>query len=215
MVVICGEQTQGRGTKGRRWHSPGKKGLYASVVLRPAREDVSLFPLVAGIAAAEALFEITGLDVRLKWPNDLIASGKKLGGILCESGCCSGRLDFVILGIGLNLSHSRTDFPEDLRGRATSLRLMGCRKVNENALLGCLWSRLGCWYRRFLGREDGEILARFQELMIIPIGKKINVETGDGRLTGTYRGLNEEGGLILESGGRAQSFYSAEVSVIE
>ncbi len=114
-VVVADEQTGGRGTKGRGWHSAPGLGLYASVILRPGRSDIALIPAMAGVAVAEAVRAAAGIEARLKWPNDIVWRGKKLGGILSESAFRGDEVGYVVVGIGLNLRHRRADFPADIR----------------------------------------------------------------------------------------------------
>ena len=97
-AVVAGAQTAGRGTKGRAWHSAPGRGLYLSVLLRPAGFDLSLLTLAAGLAARDAVRSSHGLDVRLRWPNDIVFDGRKLGGILCETRIQGGRPEFAALG---------------------------------------------------------------------------------------------------------------------
>ncbi|MBE3131017.1 MAG: biotin--[acetyl-CoA-carboxylase] ligase, partial [Acidobacteria bacterium] len=105
-AVVAGEQTRGRGTKGRVWHSPPGLGLYASFILRgPAAGPVPflhLLPLAAGLAASDAVLAAAGAAVRLKWPNDLVHDGKKLGGILSEGVSGGPAGDFAVVGVGIN-----------------------------------------------------------------------------------------------------------------
>jgi BirA family biotin operon repressor/biotin-[acetyl-CoA-carboxylase] ligase len=125
-VVAAGEQTAGRGRMGRPWFAPAGTSLALSVLLRPSMPapDVPVLALAAGAAMAEAC-GAAGVEVRCKWPNDLVAGGRKLGGILCEAAVQGGRVLHVGVGVGVNLGQRREDFAEDLRGVATSLVLQG------------------------------------------------------------------------------------------
>jgi BirA family biotin operon repressor/biotin-[acetyl-CoA-carboxylase] ligase len=184
-VVIAEEQTKGRGMKGRKWHSTRKKGIYLSVILRPPHSNIALLPLVAGLAVADAVFNSVGMRVKLRWPNDLVWGKKKLGGILCESGFSGSKANYVILGIGLNLNHGRDDFPEEIRDQATSLKLISKEDMDKNFLLG--------------------------NLSILPPGKEITLVSESGDVPGVYRGIDTQGGLILESRGKRRAFFSAEI----
>src|SRR4030042_3747665 len=130
-AVVAGEQTRGRGTKGRVWHSPPGLGLYASFILRgPGAGPVPflhLLPLAAGLAASDAVLAGAGVAVRLKWPNDLVYDGKKLGGILSEGVSGGPAGDFAVVGGGITVDHVPGDFPADLRASSTSLRIIGGR----------------------------------------------------------------------------------------
>ena len=214
-VVISDEQTRGKGMKGRKWYSARKKGIYLSVILRPPHSNISLLPLVAGLAVADAVFDSTGLRIKLRWPNDLIWGKKKLGGILCESGFSGDRINYAILGIGLNMNHGRGDFPEEIRHQATSLKLIAKEDMDENIMLNNLWPALNRWYGRFLQNEKDKIVSHFQENSILPRGKEITLITESGEVSGIYRGIHSQGSLILESRGKRKSFFSAEIKTMK
>ncbi len=197
-VVIAEEQTQGKGTKGRSWFSPRSRGLYASIILRPPVADISLLPLVAGVAAAEAVRSSVGLEVGLKWPNDVVWNGQKIGGILCESEVVGEQTSFIVLGIGLNISQRRKDFPAGIRPLATSLRMVLKRDVDRERLEQSLFERLGWWYGKFISGETEEVLRAFEAKLIFPIGKVIVVRTDKETLAGTFRGLDSRARMILQ-----------------
>lgn len=213
-AVISDEQTKGRGMKGRSWYSAPKKGLYLSVILRPTHSNISLLPLVAGLAVIDAVFDSVGIRVGLKWPNDLIWGKKKLGGILCEGGFLGNRVNYVILGIGLNMNFGRDDFPEEIRHQATSLKLITKEDMDENIILRNLWLALNHWYGQFLLGECKKIVSYFKENLILPLGKEMIVLTERGEVSGIYRGIDSQGGLILESRGERRTFFSAEIKTI-
>ncbi len=213
-VVISDEQTKGRGTKGRSWHSAPKKGLYLSSILYPPQPQISLIPLVAGLAANDAIFESAGIRIKLKWPNDLIWEKKKLGGILCESGFLGNKASYVIVGIGINLSHRREDFPEEIRSLATSLELILKKHIDREEFLQKLLKALNNWYRLFRERRNEEIVLSFQAQSLLPLGKEIKLVTETEEVLGIYAGIDSDGGLILEREGKRMTFFSGEVRVI-
>jgi BirA family biotin operon repressor/biotin-[acetyl-CoA-carboxylase] ligase len=214
-VVIAEEQTRGKGTKGRGWYSARKKGLYLSVVLTPPFPDISLLPLVAGLAVSEAILSFLKIRVGLKWPNDVVWQGKKLGGILCESGFLGNRVNYAILGLGLNVAHEKGDFPKGIRPQAVSLKLIKKEKIEEDAFLDCLWQSLNYWYGCFLKGEKQRILKAYQEKSVLPLGEKIDLMTEREVLSGVFRGLDLQGGLILERDGLRESFFSAEIKTVK
>jgi BirA family biotin operon repressor/biotin-[acetyl-CoA-carboxylase] ligase len=201
-VVVAGEQTRGRGTKGRAWHSPPGLGLYASFILR-GRDGgplpfPHLLPLAAGLAASDAVREAAGFEPRLKWPNDVLHDGKKLGGILCEavSGTAGG--DFAVVGVGLNAGHGPADFPEELRASATSARLAAGRTVAVDVLQGALCRALERWYN-VLARGGPETVVRtFEARSAFPAGAALRIETAEGTFEADYRGLDADGRLVVE-----------------
>lgn len=124
-VVVAARQTRGRGRRERIWDSPAGTGLYASFVLRPdgPAEQAPNLAIVAGMAAFHALEEAGVKDLRIKWPNDVLAGGKKICGVLVEPRLGAGRIEFAVAGIGINVEQGAGDFPPDLRLPATSCRL--------------------------------------------------------------------------------------------
>ena len=126
-AVIAESQSEGRGRLGRAWVSPPGKGLYCSIIVRPRIrvEDYAKITLTAGLAVSIALEEITGLQMDLKWPNDVYAEGKKCCGILTESSPLAEEENerFAVVGVGINVNSVESDFPPELREKATSLRI--------------------------------------------------------------------------------------------
>jgi BirA family biotin operon repressor/biotin-[acetyl-CoA-carboxylase] ligase len=202
-AVVAEEQTRGRGTKGRIWHSPRGRGLYASFIVRwegpeGRRPEFVLLPLAAGLAAGDAILESAGVSVRLKWPNDLVWDRKKLGGILTESVFRGKALDFAVLGVGVNVNQEEDDFPGNLKGAATSLRLVTGRPASRERLLGCLCRALDSWYNRLVQGERAGVIRAYDERMPFSRGTRVFVSTARGEISGIYRGLAEEGRLRVE-----------------
>jgi BirA family transcriptional regulator, biotin operon repressor / biotin---[acetyl-CoA-carboxylase] ligase len=210
-VVIAEEQTGGRGTKGRGWHSAPGLGLYASVILRSRRSDIALIPALAGVAAAEAVGAAAGIKVRLKWPNDIVWRGKKLGGILCESSFRGGDVSYVIVGIGLNIKHHPADFPADIRPTATSLRLASKKPVAAARLEEMLWASLEKWRGEFERGRKQAIVRAFESRLFFPPGSKVLVEREADCFAGTLRGLDAKARLVVESEGRLVLLSPAEI----
>jgi BirA family biotin operon repressor/biotin-[acetyl-CoA-carboxylase] ligase len=150
-VVVTDAQTDGRGRMGRRWVSPGGKNLYVSLLLRPSvpTVDAPRLAIVAGVALADAV-EAVGVPAFLKWPNDLYCGGRKAAGILAEMASDPGGVRHVVIGIGLNVNMEETDFPPDLRGTATSLRIQVGREFRRVDVLARLLDAFGTRYEEFL-----------------------------------------------------------------
>lgn len=126
-VVVAARQTLGRGRRAHRWESPPGAGLYASFILRPgwlAQKAPSL-AIVGGMAAFRALEKSGVQNLRVKWPNDLLVHGRKIGGVLVEPRIGAGRIEFAVVGIGINVGQVAEDFPDELRNAATSCRIEG------------------------------------------------------------------------------------------
>jgi BirA family biotin operon repressor/biotin-[acetyl-CoA-carboxylase] ligase len=210
-VVIAETQTGGRGTKGRSWHSAPGLGLYASVVLRPRRSDIALLPIVAGLAVVEAIGKAAGLETRLKWPNDIVRRGKKVGGILSESAFLGDAASYVIVGIGINVSQRKSDFPADIKASATSLRLALRKSVDMAGLERALWESMDGWYGKFERGKEEEIIRAFESRLVFPVGAAIRVEREGGSLSGTFRGIDPQARFIVESGGQRVGLSPAEI----
>jgi BirA family biotin operon repressor/biotin-[acetyl-CoA-carboxylase] ligase len=214
-VVVAEEQTEGRGTKGRSWHSPPGRGLYASIILRPRRSDLSLLPQAAGIACVEAVGEATGLETALAWPNDIVWEGRKLGGILCETDFLGNAVSHAILGVGLNINQKKEDFPPSLQATATSLRLILGREVDRSALERVLWPGLDRWYAAFtLGRRQ-QIIRSYMANLTFPVGAVIEVRSEKETYPGVFRGIDFGARLILEKNGEVRTLSPAEIVAID
>jgi BirA family biotin operon repressor/biotin-[acetyl-CoA-carboxylase] ligase len=214
-VIIADEQMKGRGTKGRKWYSPRGKGIYFSVILRPRKRNLSLLPLAMGLALKDALLESVGLPVGLKWPNDLLCAGKKLGGILCEASFRGNDVSHVVLGVGLNLAHTRDEFPQELRTKATSLRLELDKEIDKEVLFPKLWRILGDWYGLFLKDKEVQIVKIFEESSVFSAGEEIIVQTEKERILGEYAGIDLRGCLLLRAAKGVRPFLAAEVIEIK
>lgn len=207
-AVISREQTSGRGTKGRVWHSPPGLGLYASFVLRgPGSGKVPsphLLPLAAGLAALDAISATALIQAGLKWPNDLVHGGRKLGGILSEAVTGAPEGDFAVVGIGVNVGHGPADLPGDLSASATSLRIAGGDPAaTVDVLFGVLCLTLDSWYNALARGEKGRIVEAAEARLAFPPGRPVRVTTGEGSFTAVCRGLDPEGRLVVERGGPA------------
>ncbi|MDP2914270.1 MAG: biotin--[acetyl-CoA-carboxylase] ligase [Candidatus Aminicenantes bacterium] len=215
-AVVSDEQTAGRGTKGRSWQSPRGKGLYFSVILRPVSGEISLLPLAAGLAAREAVERSHGLAARLRWPNDILWQGKKLGGVLCESGFLGNRPEYVILGVGLNVDHDLDDFPEDIRALAVSVRMATQRPTDRERLLGLLLAEIERWRDVFSGPAGGdEIVRTFERHSIFRKGDPVTVIKDDERIQGVYHGVGYDGALSVLVESDIRRFTSADIIKVD
>lgn len=216
-VVIADRQLKGKGRIGRSWQSPSRSNLYASVILRPSIPPAvsPQITLTAGVAVAEALSEYCGGDVTLKWPNDVRIREKKVCGILTEMRLRGGEIDFVIVGIGININMRKDAFDEAFRDVSTSLREELGREVPRGdvavSMLGCL----DCWYGRFLAEGFHPIRERWLFRSGI-LGKDIRVQSGTRMQAGNVLGIDEEGALLLLDGdGRKIRILSGDVLLKE
>ncbi len=212
-VVIADKQTAGRGRRGRGWVSPARVNLHLSVILRPElppQRAPELVSLVA-VAAAETLL---GFDVPvgIKWPNDLEADGRKIGGILLDLSAEAGRIHFVVVGLGLNLNASREDFPEEVRDVATSIRLQHGGPVSRAEAAASLLGDLERWLDRFEAEGFEPVRARYSELSSI-LGQPVRLIEAERTLEGVAESIDESGALIVrKQDGSVERFLSGDVT---
>jgi BirA family biotin operon repressor/biotin-[acetyl-CoA-carboxylase] ligase len=211
VVVTAREQTAGRGRMGRNWSSPAGEGLYLSLILRPQikPEAAPVITLAAAVAVAETLKLDLQVEADIKWPNDVLASGRKICGILVETATEKDQLLYAVMGIGINLA--QREFPEELREIATSV-LIECRRLLEGEqVLAMLIRRLDHWYTTSLTEPD-RVIARWSELSSYSNGCVVSIETAQGIIEGVTRGLATSGALIIEtSAGQRREITSGEV----
>ncbi len=204
-AVLAREQTRGRGTKGRAWHSPAGLGLYASFILRGPEggpmPSPHLLPLALGLAASDAILEAAGVESRLKWPNDILFGGRKLGGILCEGAGAGAAGGFIVAGLGLNVGHTASDFPDELRETATSLRLAAGRDIPFALLWEALCRALERWYNILARGDKDAIVVAFGSRSAFSPGETVRVETAGGAYEAAHEGLDPEGRLVVRRAG--------------
>ena len=212
-VVLAEEQTAGRGRAGRTWHSERAVGIYVTLVLRPKLAPVQapLLTMMAGLSAYTAIQAHSGLVVDLKWPNDLLIRGKKVGGILTEMHAEPGQVRFVIVGIGLNVNQEK--FPSELGSVATSLRIESGRPQSRLELLVRLLREFENDYNRFLTEGSGAVIERFTKVSSYAQGKRVRVSNGKDAFTGITAGLGPEGLLqVQRDSGQVATVIAGDVA---
>jgi BirA family transcriptional regulator, biotin operon repressor / biotin---[acetyl-CoA-carboxylase] ligase len=197
-VVLAEEQTAGKGRAGRAWQSERAAGIYLSLLLRPRLAPVQapLLTMMAGLSARTAIEAQTGLTPDLKWPNDLLVSGKKVGGILTEMHAEPSQVRFVIVGIGLNVNQEK--FPGELGTTASSLRIETGKQVSRLELLVRLLREFENDYNRFLREGPAGVTQKFEAVSSYARGKRVRVTNGSASFAGTTAGLGPEGLLLVK-----------------
>jgi BirA family biotin operon repressor/biotin-[acetyl-CoA-carboxylase] ligase len=208
--VIAREQTAGRGSHGRSWSS-SEGGLYVSVVLRPQIKaaESTIITLAAAVAVAETLKLDFGLPADIEWPNDVLVSSRKVCGILVESAVEGERLQYAVIGIGVNLSQEQ--FANDIANTATSLLIETGRRIAPEEFASHLLDRLERWYRISI-EERAQVIDRWEQLSSYARGSVVQIESSGGLIEGVTRGLSPTGALLLEmSSGVINEIVSGEV----
>jgi len=215
-VVVAETQTAGRGRLGRGWASP-KGGLWFSVVLRPELKPAEAVKLVfvAGLAVVEVLRELYGVRVETKWPNDVLVKGRKVCGILSEMNTTDGKVNFVVLGIGVNANFLENAFPEELKANATSLESELGRKVKLDALFRTLLERLENLYELFIREGFNLILEEWKKYAGF-LGCQVEVTSLTEKMSGLALDVDQEGALVLRlEGGTITRFFVGYFSASE
>jgi len=221
-VVVAGRQTAGRGRLTRHWESPKGSGLYFSILFRPVlpANVIHMINIAAALSVAEAVRSLLGLELELKWPNDLLISragyskdrkSRKMCGILSESAMRGGALDYCITGIGINL-YAPPDISPDLKDRAGWL--CECEKGEEIEQVKLLSSVVGNFFDWICAMErDGveQMLLTYRE-KCASVGSVVRVETDSETLTGLCAGIGNDGELLVETPEGARRFHVADVT---
>ena len=214
LLVVAGEQTAGRGRRGRVWISPAGESLTFSLLLRPTLPARHATPvtLLAGAALATSLAGL-GFSPRLKWPNDVLLDGasgpRKVAGILTEMASEAGNVRHVVLGVGINVNAER--FPDELATRATSLCLARGQRVERGEVLAAFVRAFEPIYDHFLANGPAAALATWNRYAML--GLPCSIERGGGRIEGIAQGVDRSGALLIRAAnGEVFSVRAGEVN---
>jgi BirA family biotin operon repressor/biotin-[acetyl-CoA-carboxylase] ligase len=196
VLVLAETQTAGRGRQGRRWLTPPGTALALSLLLRPVLEPqhATRVTMLAGLAVCEALEQAAGIQPALKWPNDVLLDGRKAGGILVETGLSGEQLDYVVVGIGLNVSAAPP--PEAVLFPATAVATATGRPVDRLALLRAILERLEAGYGDLPPLSNRLHSAWRQRL--VWVGERVVAQSAEGDYHGVVTGAAEDGALLLK-----------------
>jgi BirA family biotin operon repressor/biotin-[acetyl-CoA-carboxylase] ligase len=218
-VVLADAQTAGRGQAGKTWVSPPERNLYVSILLRPslAPTQAPLVSLLAAVAVVDTLRR-EGALCGIKWPNDVLIQGRKVAGILTETETYRGSVQFVVVGIGLNVNMTRAELDRDLGAiapTATSLRVALARDIDRESMLAALMASLEHWYDVFRTRGEGPLHAAWEARSLMH-RRRISARTPDATCRGVAEGITRAGQLILRrDDGETVLLTSAEVRFID
>jgi len=210
LVVSAAAQSSGRGRDGREWLSTPGLGLYATFAFHLPASALPFLSIASGVAVAGMLERWTGREFALKWPNDVLADGRKIAGILCESIVRAEKITCLV-GIGVNVNHETEDFPAALRGRAGSLRIVTGAAWPVAEGRERLVTAMAAWLKKLESGRSAPILRRARRLSRCYLRREIAFHHQGQVLRGVFRGLAADGGLRLQAAGReTKVFYSGE-----
>nr|CRH04667.1 putative Biotin--acetyl-CoA-carboxylase ligase [Candidatus Magnetococcus massalia] len=216
--LCCAEvQTQGRGRLQRSWYSAAGDNLTFSLLLRPemAPGKASQITLLAGLALAESLrhtFQVGGLQ--LKWPNDILLHGRKCAGILTEMAAEPEQVEYVIVGVGINVNGDGSHFPEEIQQTATTIEMIKGSRISRSALLAHFLNRMGYWYQRYMAEGFEALRQPWLEHADIA-GRRVRINLHKEQFEATAEALDEEGFLLVKrDGGERERVIAGDVALL-
>ena len=228
LLVVADTQSGGKGRRGRSWQSEPETTISMTLLCRPqfTAEKASMLTLVMGLAVAEAISELTGLSANIKWPNDIVVNHKKVCGILTELGTANGQIDYLIVGVGINVNNGislssveaseqkRTIiFGEELAGTATSLWLETGVELSREKLIAFCMEKFEQYYEKFVRDLDLHAMMDVYNNRLAGIDGEVRVLDPQGEYVGISRGIDAFGNLLVETEGVVKKVYAGEVSV--
>jgi len=213
-VVIADSQTKGKGRMQRSWHSPVGSNIYTSIILRPQIDPARALQIsiLAGVAVAEVLESYCPGKIKLKWPNDVLLDGKKVCGILSQAKAAVNKVDFIVLGIGINVNINQ--FPQEISDMATSLAIETGREISRQELIIGLYENLTKWYKQLL--QDG--FSRIKEKWLsysLLIGQTVQIVFQEEVVSGKAIGIDEYGSLILLAGNKEVKVSAGDATIVK
>ncbi|MFP7493809.1 biotin--[acetyl-CoA-carboxylase] ligase [Terribacillus saccharophilus] len=211
-VVIADQQTNGKGTKGRSWHSPSGTGIWMSLIIRPefGPREAAQLTLAAAVAIAR-VFRKLEINANIKWPNDIYLNGKKLAGILTEMQAEQDYIQHIVLGIGININQAASEVAPDIRNKATSLHIETGKVWKRQELIHLIWKELEEVYALYT--QSGFHVIRDEWMQFaFRIGHRVIATTPTAVMEAIFKGIGEDGELLLENDdGTLVHLYSAEL----
>lgn len=213
-LVVADTQSSGRGRRGRTWHSPAGRNVYASLILRPTLtpSQAPQITLMTAVALAETLNSIPPLEAKIKWPNDVMVGEKKIAGILTEISTDMEAVDYVVVGFGVNVNSRHEDIPEEIRTIATSILMENGVETSRSSLICDLMENFEAVYDLLLDSGFGPVMSHWRRMSDI-IGRRVQVDVMGTRHYGVVEGVDDDGVLILrDDNGAAHRILSGDVT---
>ncbi len=213
-LVVAENQTAGKGRRGRKWETDGNNSIAMSLLLRPdiSPDKAPMITLVMALAVAEVLEKLTDEEVKIKWPNDILINKKKVCGILTEMAADNGKIDHVIVGVGINVNQKQ--MPEELKDIATSVFMEKGLRMSRADIIVAILEFFEYYFDIFVSTGDLSDIVNSYESYLININNEVRVLDPKGEYTGTATGINDFGELVIQKeDGSFTRVSSGEVSV--
>ncbi|MDM5154161.1 biotin--[acetyl-CoA-carboxylase] ligase [Bacillus sp. DX1.1] len=214
-IVVAEEQLAGRGRLSRKWHSPKGTGIWMSIILRPTVpvHQAPQLTLLAAVSVAQAIEKCTGVNVGIKWPNDILIQGKKAVGILTEMQADPDKINAVIIGIGINVNQKQEHFADEIQHIATSLAIEVGKPIARAELMQHIFLQMEKLYQEYL-KNGFSVIKLLWESYAVSIGKEITARTMKDAITGVAKGITADGVLMLEDHeGHIHHIHSADIEI--
>ena len=213
-LFVADMQAAGKGRRGRVWVSPAGSSIYMTILLHPdvLPTKAPQLTLVMAMAVAEGIRKVTGLETKIKWPNDIIVNGRKVCGILTEMSTEIDYINYVVIGDGINVNQET--FPEEIRDTATSLKIETGSSVRRSVLIATIMECFEQFYEVFMTTEDLSGLQERYNAMLVNLGREVRVLEPGNEYEAHALGINRTGELIVRTvDGQEKEIYAGEVSV--
>lgn len=212
-LVVAGKQESGRGRRGRSFESPAGTGIFMTLLLRPEIEpqNASMLTLVSALAVAKGIEHMVDLPVQIKWPNDIVINGKKVCGILTEMSAQMDYVNYIVIGIGINVGNE--EFPEEIKDVATSIYLESGKHVNRAMLIEKIWEEFEDYYELYEKTQDLSSLVKEYDSYLVNRGQKVRVLDSKEPYVGKAMGITDRGELIVDTWEARRLVAAGEVSV--
>lgn len=216
-IVIADEQTKGKGRMNRPWHSSKKKGIWMSIILRPAilPYRAPQLTLLTATVLADVINEHIGIRPQIKWPNDILINNKKTAGILTEMQAEQDQIQYVVIGIGLNVNQTADDLPDNIGYKATSLQIEANQEWDLKEVIQSILLTFEKHYTSYIDNGFGKIKSKWESYGY-KIGKPIWIKTSKEKKQVIFLGIAEDGALLIKNHqDEVESIYSAEIDWFE
>lgn len=215
-VILAEKQEKGKGRLGRGWNSGYKTGIWMSFILKPdiITSDAVMVTQIAAAAVVKGINEAVDCDAKIKWPNDIVVGNKKVCGILTELSGEIESLNYIIVGIGINVNQNASEFPEEIKDKATSLNIFTGKEVSRKKILISVLSYFDAYYKQFLKNHSLEGIIDVCKDYSATLNKRVRILHNGNESEGKAIGMTERGGLLVEDlHGNISEIISGEVSV--
>lgn len=212
-LVVADRQNCGKGRRGRIWESPSNTNIYMSLLLRPKfeAEQAPMLTLVMAYSVAQALKE-NAIDVQIKWPNDIILNKKKICGILTEMSMKEQKIDYVVIGVGVNVNHEA--FPTELEASATSIKIESGKKMSRESLIENILEKFEYYYQQFCLSGDLSMMVEGYNQILVNRGNEVCIMEPNREYHALSQGINHLGELeVIRKDGSREWIFAGEVSV--